>query len=230
MLPFLLALGALASPAVAAERRFTVTDFDRVEVQGPFQVVLKTGRSNGAVARGTPQALDRVSIEVQGRLLRVKPSLSGWGNYPGEAPGPASIELSTHDLRSVLVQGSGSLGIDAARAMRFSLAVFGSGSIALDALEADVLDLSLVGSGRIAVGGRAKNVRATVEGAGDLDALKLQAQDLLINAGTSGTVAASALRTAKVNSSGSGDVSVAGSPACTVDRRGSGAIACGSSR
>ena len=35
-------------PAAAAERRFAVTDFDRVVVEGPYQVRLATGRTTSA--------------------------------------------------------------------------------------------------------------------------------------------------------------------------------------
>lgn len=83
-----LALAALAAAAPAAERRHTVTDFDRVHVEGPFEVTLATGRPSSAVVSGSPAAIERVSIEVQGRVLRIRPNRSAWGGYPGEGAGP----------------------------------------------------------------------------------------------------------------------------------------------
>lgn len=223
----MLAALALAAPASAAERRYTVTDFDRVKVDGPFQVKLVTGKASAAVATGSSQAIDQVSIEVQGRTLRVKPNLSAWGGYPGEGPGPVSIELSTHDLRGATVQGSGSILIDKASAMRFDASVSGSGRVGVGSVEADRLMLSLIGSGRIEMGGKAKKLHASIHGAGDLDAKALTTEDAVIGADTSGEIAVGVRRSAKVTATGAGNVEIVGDPACTVDAKGSGRVLCG---
>lgn len=227
-IPVALLFAALAAvPAAAAERRFTVTDFDRVQIDGPFEVRLVTGKPNGAVARGDTRALDSVSIEVQGKLLKVKPSLSRWGGYPGEAAGTPVIELSTRDLASVFVRGIGSLTIDSAKAMKFEASLSGSGSIAIGRIEADRLDLALLGSGGITIAGKAKTLRASIQGQGDLAAEGLVSDDAQINAGTTGRVMTTVDRAVKVNSAGSGDVEIAGKAACTVTVRGSGRVMCG---
>ena len=222
----LLALSA-AAPAFAAERRFTVTDFDRVQVDGPFEVVLTTGKAPSAGASGSAQALDRISVDVQGRTLRVRPDRSGWGGFPGEGAGPVRITLSTHGLRAATVTGSGRLSIDKAKAMRFDLAVSGSGRIGLGSLEADNLVVGLLGSGLIEVGGKAKKLRATIQGSGDLNAQRLTVEDAEINADTSGTIDVGVGRTAKVVSTGPGDTIVTGKAACTVKALGPGRVRCG---
>lgn len=222
-----IALALAAAPAAAAERRFVVTDFDRVQVEGPFEVTVRTGRPGSAVAKGSARALDRVDIEVQGRLLRVKSNLSGWGGMPGEDAGPVTIELTAHGIRSANLRGPGSLSIDKAEAMRFDLSLSGNGRIAIDRIEADTANLVLIGSGRILLGGEAKRLRASVQGAGDLEASKFVAQDAEISSGTTGLVTVGVERAAKVNVGGPGDVEIIGSPACTVTRRGSGRVACG---
>ncbi|SMF63291.1 GIN domain-containing protein [Allosphingosinicella indica] len=227
-IPVALLFAALApAPAAAAERRFTVTDFDRVQIDGPFEVRLVTGKPNGAIARGDTRALDSVSIEVQGKLLKVKPSLSRWGGYPGEATGTPVIELSTRDLASVFVRGTGSLSVDSVKAMKFEASLSGSGAIAIGRIEADRLDLALLGSGGITIAGKAKTLRASIQGQGDLAAEGLVSEDAQINAGTTGRVMTTVNRAVKVNSAGSGDVEIAGKAACTVTVRGSGRVMCG---
>ena len=222
------ALAASAAPAAAAERRFTVTDFDRILVDGPFKVTLVTGRSGSAVATGSNQAIDRVSMEVQGRTLRIRPNRSAWGGYPGAGSGPLAIKVSTHDLRGAAVTGSGSIDIDKAKGMRFDLSVAGSGSIGIDSLETDKLGVGLLGSGRIRIGGKAKELRATIQGAGDLDAEKLQVEDAEINADTAGNIGVAVRRTAKISATGQGDTRIVGKPACTVKGLASGRVSCGS--
>lgn len=226
---FLIAViaAALGAPASAAERRYTVTDFDRVQIEGPFQVTLATGKPNAAIATGSNQAIDRVSIDVQGRTLRVRPNRSAWGGYPGEGAGPVRITLSTHNLRGASVTGSGSLSIDKAEAMQFEASVSGSGRLGIGDIRADRLNIGLLGSGTIELAGKAKSFRATVQGSGDLDAAALAVEDAQINADTSGRVAATVRRAANVTGTGSGDTTILGKPACTVKALGSGPIACG---
>src|SRR5687768_9807544 len=133
-----LLLAFFASPALAIDQRYMVTDFDRVQVDGPFQVTLIVGRPSDATASGSRAALDRVSIEVQGRTLRIRPNRSAWGGYPGRvAGGPVRIMISTRDLVAGAVAGPGSLAIDRAKGLRIELNVTGSGRIGLGAVEAD---------------------------------------------------------------------------------------------
>ena len=218
-----------AAPAAAAERRYTLTDFDGIQVDGPFQVALTTGRASSAMASGSNAAIDRVLIAVQGRTLQVRANRSAWGGYPGEGAGPVRILLSTHALRGASLAGSGRLSIDKVRAMRFDASVSGSGRIDVGALEADSLVVALLGSGKISVGGKAKSLRATIDGAGDFDAEALSVEDAQINANTSGSIAVAVRRAATVTSSGQGDTRIVGSPACTVKASGSGQILCGKS-
>lgn len=218
-----------AAPASAAERRYTVTDFDRIQVDGPFQVTLATGRPSSAMVSGSNAAVERVSIDVQGRTLRVRANRSAWGGYPGEGAGPVRILLSTQALRSASLAGSGRLSIDKARTMQFDASVSGSGQIDIGAIEADRLALALLGSGKIMVGGKAKSLRAAIQGAGDLQAEGLSVEDAQIDASTSGSIAVAVRRAARVTSTGQGDMTIIGSPACTVKSTGSGLVLCGKS-
>lgn len=217
----------LAAPAQGADRRYTVTDFDRVQVEGPFSVTLKTGKAPSARAIGPSQAMEHVSIDVQGRTLKVRSNRSVWGGDPVEAPGPIAIELTTHDLRAASVTGSGSLSIDKARAMRFDLALSGSARLSVGNIEADNLSLGMLGSGEMSVAGKVKTFRGTVQGSGSFDGKNLTAEDVQLNADTSGTITLKANRTANVISTGAGDTGVAGKAACTVKARGSGRVRCG---
>jgi hypothetical protein len=221
---------ALASPASAAERRYTVTDFDRIQVDGPFKVTLATGRSSSAAATGSAQALDRIAIDVQGRTLRVRPNRSAWGGYPGDGMGPVSIAISTHNLRGASVTGSGSISIDKASAMRFDASVSGSGRLEIGDVQADMLVLGLLGAGRIVAAGKAKQLKATIQGSGDLEAAALLAEDAQINSETAGDVVVGVRRAANVTASGSGDTKIVGSPSCTTKALGSGRLICGKNR
>lgn len=218
---------AVPTVASAAERRFTLTDFDRVVVEGPFLVSVTTGRGSSGIATGDPRALDTVSLDVQGRTLRVRPNRSNWGGYPGEAAGAPRIAVTTPALRGALVNGSGGLQIDKVKTMRFDAALTGNGRIGIGAIEADFVHLGAIGGGKLSVAGTARNVRASIRGTADLDAAGLRAEALDLQAETSGSIDMAAVKTAKVTTTGTGDVTVTGSPACTVHESGAGRVSCG---
>jgi len=94
-------------------------------------------------------------------------------------------------------------------------------------VEADDLTLGLLGGGKISIGGKAKNLRATIRGQGDLDGQALNVEDAGISSDTAGTIGVAVRRSAKINASGPGDIQIAGDPACTVTQLGSGRVTCG---
>jgi hypothetical protein len=227
IVPASLALLAAAAPAAAAERGLSVTDFDRIQVDGPYEVTLVTGRPSGARIVGPQGALDSVTVEVQGRTLKVHANRSAWGGYPGERAGPVRIEATTRELAAASVTGAGSLAIDKAGGLRLSLTLAGSGRLSVGRVAADNLVIALTGSGRIAAAGAAKQLDARVSGSGDLDSAGLAADDAQVYAETSGTVALTARRTARVQAAGIGQVTIGGTPACTVTGPAAGRVACG---
>jgi hypothetical protein len=229
-LPLALLALAAAAPASAAERRYPVTDFDRIEVEGPYQVTVRTGLSSSVRAEGSAAALERISVDVQGRTLKVRPNRSAWGGYPGERTGPVTLSLTTRDVRAAAVTGSGSLDVDRVRGLRVDVSVSGSGRLGVAAVDADILVVGLLGSGRIALAGRAKQLKATVQGTGDLVAAGLRADDAQVTADTAGRVALAAERTVRLKVRGPGDVEIAGNATCTIEGEGSGNILCGRSR
>ena len=215
------------APATAAERRYTVTDFDRIQVDGPYRVSVVTGRHSAARASGTSAALDRLSVEVQGRMLRIRPNSSGWGGNDRDAQEPVTVEVTTDTLRYAGINGSAIVEIDRLEAMRVDLVVAGSGRIEASSIKADRLNLNLLGSGQMRLAGATKSARAEIHGSGDLSASGLIAADADIFADTAGTIAMEVTRSANVVASATGDVAITGNAACTVKRQGTGRVVCG---
>ena len=94
----LLVLASLPAPsdaAAPATRNYSVTSFDRIRIDGPYRVALKTNVSPFARATGSPLSLDGLSIGVEGRTLVVRTGGGGWGGYSGEDRGPVTIEVGT---------------------------------------------------------------------------------------------------------------------------------------
>ena len=225
LLPALvLATLATAAPAAAADRNFSITSFDRVRVQGPYKVTLTTGVAPFAVATGSNEALDRVSVEVEGRTLVVGASTSSWGGYPGQATGPVEISVGTHDLSAAWINGAGTLAIDRVRGLEFDLSLQGSGSAAIANAEVDVLKVGLSGSGSASVAGKAPRLTAIVRGTSSLDAGGLVTKDAVVGAEGPADVSFVATDSAKIDARGTSSVKVDGNPACTVKADGSAVV------
>jgi len=219
------ALLLIAAPAQAAERNYSVTGFDRVRVDGPYQVTLKTNVAPFARASGSQASLDGVSIKVEGRTLVVRADSSGgWGGYPGEGRGPVTIEVGTHELANAWINGPGALYIDKVKGLSFDLAIQGSGVARVDAVDVDQLRLGISGAASSRVAGRALKLTATVRGSSSLDAEALEVRDAVIGAEGPALVRANVSGTAKVDALGLAAVTLAGSPSCTVKTQGSSTV------
>lgn len=219
-----------AAPAAAAERRFTVTDFDRIVVEGPYRVAVATGGSPSASASGPADALDRLTVEVQGRTLRIRADRTGAATLSPRAAGPVSLTVSAHELRSARVAGAANLAIDRVGGLRVDLTIEGSGRIAVANASGDNLVIGALGSGRIEVAGHVKEVQAGIHGWAELDASSLAAERVRLVTDTAGRVALAARDEATVAASGIGEVEIAGSPACTVRGASAGQVVCGTGR
>lgn len=220
----LIATIALASPAAAASRNFTVTGFEKIRLDGPFRVSLKTGVAPFAKASGSPAALNGIAIDVQGQTLVVRRNPSAPAAYPGEPPGPVEISIGTHDLTAAWVNGAGSLAIDKTKSQSFDLSVQGPGSISIGTLTADRLRAGLSGSGSATIGGTAAEVKAVVRGTSSFEGSALSAKDASIGAEGTAVVRLTATNTAKVDALGTAMVELSGRPACTVRAHGSAVV------
>ena len=222
LLAFVLAAAAIASPAAAAQRNFTVTDFNRIRVDGPYRVKLSVGVAPFARADGPAAALDGVSVEVQGQTLVIRKNPSSWGSgYTGQSAGPLEITVGTHDLTTVWLNGAGAVAIDKAKAMTFDLSVQGSGSIAIGHLQADRLRAGLSGTGSVVISGSAAMVTTVVHGTSSFDGTGLTSKDVTIGADGSSIVKLVATNTANVDTEGTATVELGGRPSCTVRASGS---------
>ena len=221
---FASALILLASAAQAAERSYTVTQFTRIRVDGGYSVKLVTGVAPFAKASGSADALDSVSVEVQGQTLVVRRNPSAWGGYPGRGVGPVQLTVGTHDLTTAWLNGAGSIAIDKVRGQSFQLSVDGSGSASVGNLSVDKLQADVNGSGSVTLGGSAAIGRIELDGPGEVDASGLSIKNGTIAAVGNAVVKARITDTADVRAFGNANVEIAGKPGCTVHTSGSATV------
>lgn len=213
-------------PAGAAERTYSITDFERIRVVGPFKVDIIADRVTTARASGSPDALDKVRLDVQGRTLFVRLNQSNFG-ASDKSGSPATITIRSPALREAALAGPGTLTLTGMKGLRVVLTVEGSGRLVATGVQADRLDVGVIGTGTLDMTGTARTASFTGRGAASVKADALVAEDLTVNWESAGDGAFAARRAAKVTSIGTGNVAVSGKAACTVTNGGNGQVSCG---
>lgn len=213
-----------AAPAAAATRGFTITSFDAIRVDAPVEVTITTGAGASARADGDQAVLDRLKVDVSGRLLAVTVERARPGEKSG---GRAVLRLSTGDLSRVVLTGGGSVSVSRMKGLRGEIVLGGNGDVSVAAVDLDQLSLGVAGAGRANLSGQAGVATIRVTGPGAVMAEGLRVRQAAVANDGPGNVAVTAEVSARVSASGSGDVTVAGKAACSVDNRGTGRISCG---
>ena len=217
-------VSASAAQAAPGARNYSVTSFDRIRVDGPYKVHLVTNVAPFARANGSQEALDGVSIDVQGRTLIVRSNRSSWGGYPGRQTGPVEINVGTHDLAAAFINGPGSVSIDKVRGLSFELAIQGSGAATVAHVAVDQLKVGISGAASATLAGNAPKMTAIIRGASLFDASALAAKDVVVGAEGPAIVKVNASSSAKIDANGTGTVDVTGGAGCTVKALGSAVV------
>ena len=223
------ALLAVALPAAAERRGYTVTSFNRIVVNGPFIVRVSTADGSQAYAEGDTRAIDEISVQVTGQTLTVRRNVSGsWGGFPGEREaGRAVLHLSTHELERVSVIGTGDVEIDRMESRQVMASLGGNGRLAVGEIEADNIMMAVTGAGVFEAGGHAETGRLNVEGPATVDAGGLVVENLRVHSNGPGVIEIGAEREADVTVTGTGTVVIVGDAACTDRSVGSSRVICG---
>lgn len=226
IIAFLLALGAVAAPAHAQdERRYSVTDFDKVRIDGGFRVEMVTDRSPFAIASGPYAAIEGVKVRVEGRTLIVSANRDNWAGTAEQRRQPVVIRIGGHDLKKAYVNGSGYLSVDRVEGASFSLSVQGTGRATVEEIEVDSFDLLLNGAASARVGGDVEDSKIALLGLSALDADTFDTDRLDLVVDGPGRVTLGRAGDAKVRASGTGEVTLGGRPTCTLNLMGAPVVA-----
>lgn len=211
----------LTAAAPAQERGFMVGSFERLRVDGPFEVEVVTGPPR-AVATGDRVALDQVTVRVNGDTLVVSAGPLAWAGRRGTTL--PRLRVSVPALRGATLNGGARVRVAEMRGGRVELMLAGAGSLDVGGIKADDLIVSLTGTGVITLAGTAARVRMRNYGAGSIDAAALTAGDANLTSESAGTIRIDARYTARATALGSGGISITGKPECIL--RGPGPMEC----
>ena len=222
--PLIASTALLPLPAASATRGYTITSFDAIRVDAPVEVIITTCAGSSAKVDGDQSLIERLHIDVSGRLLTIRMDRAQPGEKSG---GRATVRLSTGTLERLVLTGGGSISVSRMKGLRGEIVLGGNGDVSVAAVDLDQLSLGLAGAGRATLAGRAAIATVRVNGPGAVAADGLRVRQATVSNDGPGNVALTADVTAKISASGSGDVTVIGKAACQAENRGTGRISCG---
>ena len=208
-------------------RDFQVGAFDRVELAGSQNVVVKVGGAPSAYAEGDTGLLERLEVKVEGGVLRIGQKKGKWKFGWSKDHGAITVHVTAPSLRGAEVAGSGDMKIDTVQVDQFSASIAGSGELEVASLRAKTTSFSIAGSGGVSASGAAETTDISIAGSGDVRTGGLEVKRAKVSIAGSGNVEARATETADISIMGSGDAVIAGPAKCNVSKMGSGNARCG---
>lgn len=231
MRALLLLLLTVPGSAVAADRTVGIGSFDRLRVDGPFEVRVAAGASPSARISGARDAIEAVDVRLDGRTLVVRPGAGVWGERPRAADaGPPVVTLGTPAIASIASVAGARVTATGAKGDRIDLSVTGPGAIAVANAAAADVNVTVIGAGTVTVAGRTTRALLVANGPATIDAAGLEAGEIVVRLDGPGTIGARARYTAQVSNTGLGTVTVAGDAKCTVRAVAGGRVDCGAAR
>ncbi|MBB5713426.1 GIN domain-containing protein [Sphingomonas aerophila] len=229
-MPRQFALLALLLPVVApaAERGVYPGTFDRIRVQGPYEVTVSVGASPTGTVTGEKAAIDRIEVRVDGTTLVVRPVIGSADQRAVRSREPVRVALTTPNIVSASVVGASRLKLGRMRGERIDLSISGTGAIEAAQVDTPRLIGTVIGSGSLTLAGKADNARLLSNGTGTIDAAALDTGELFVRLDGPGEIRARAHYQAQVSNTGVGRVSIAGTTKCRVVATAGGPVDCGS--
>lgn len=208
---------AVAGSGVQTSETRTVAAFDRIELGGDYQVVVRVGAEQAIALAGDDNLLPLVRTDVRDGTLHIE---SDEDLAPRRE---IRIEIGVPSLRGIHSGGSSDVAVRSVRSRTFDAQVSGSSELAASGDFGD-LTTSISGSGEIRMDGTADEIDGRVSGSGELHLVEVRARAARIHVSGSGGATVNVAERLDAEISGSGEVRYAGSPEVAADVSGSGSV------
>lgn len=215
-----LALGlVLANSSAVAEVTTRPADgVTRVVFKTPGDLSIRVGAQEKLTVEAEPKVLAQLDISIKGDTL----TLSSKGSFKTEKA--LKYTLTIKAFRKLKTEGSGSSVIEGFAGNDIDVEAAGSGDIALKNVKPGKLSISIPGSGNVEAVGSGKSLLARIDGAGDINAAKFQAQVVEARLDGSGNIRVHADESLKAVISGAGNIEYKGKAKVTQSVTGAGSV------
>lgn len=187
--------------------------------QGAVAELVLTGQRASVARTTTVQSGETLEISTeehnikfsQRRMLHAELTLPRLRELRSDSVGATEVLGFSGEQLNLDLDGAGAMKVVADyRVVKASLG--GIGSMNIESANSERIELNLHGAGYITLAGRSKLLQASLGGLGGLDAEKLQAETVDLDMSGLGNASVLARRSALLNMSGLGSVTVYGKP------------------
>lgn len=191
-------------------KNINTSGYDKVLVNGFFDVDLQTGEEGKIVIKGEENLLDHVEITVENNALKIAVEK---GKYIVPSTGKKIVVLVPfQSLDEVSLCGSGDINSkNTITTDHFITELSGSGDIHLS-VNAKNVKAEVSGSGDMVLEGEATNIQCEVTGSGDLNASKMKSNNADAAVTGSGNCKINCSDNLLARVTGSGDIEYQGDP------------------
>ncbi|WP_332876831.1 GIN domain-containing protein [Massilia sp. S19_KUP03_FR1] len=218
-----------AADETATEIRVIDARITRVRLDGIVDLNVRQGAVPSLVISGNArlvgqttsrQAGDTLIIENDDhgmrsngrRTLRAELVLPALRELVSESLGRSDVSGFSGENINLSLDGAGSMTMHDSRYRVVKVSLGGLGSMNMHGLNAELIELNLEGAGYVTLEGRAKTLRANMEGLGGLDAKQFMVESVTVDLSGLGSATVNAHLNANLNLSGLGSVTVYGKP------------------
>lgn len=192
--------------------------FTSIEVEGSATLVVTEGEKFDVLVTADSAVVDHVKTTVVDGELVVSERYVVLGTSPD-----VTVTVTLPRLEAVEISGAAHAFISDVTGGELDLILNGSADVTAD-VEVDSLKIDTNGYGEVTARGSAAELGVDISGSGDVDAATLASRSARVNISGFGDVTVNAANTLDVRLSGAGDVRYVGSPAITSDLGGLGEV------
>lgn len=195
-----------------------VDGFTSIEISGDADLVVRQGDEFDVTITTDSALLEHITTTVDDGELQVTQRYSVIGFSPDVV-----VAVTVPDLEGVELTGSSNADITGVTGDTLRIAVDGSADVSAE-VAVETLSINISGSGDVTARGTATELVVEISGSGNVAAASLAARTARVEVSGSGEITVSASETLDASISGSGDVRYTGSPRVTSDVSGSGDV------
>jgi hypothetical protein len=199
-------------------KSYDVDGFTGIGLEISATVYVTQGPEYSVEAEGYRNLVDELDLDVRNGVLRI--DFFGCVRNVDDF----RIYITMPEIESLAVAGSGDIySENVITSEELELDIAGSGDMDI-AAETNRLEVNIAGSGDMLLEGITEVLQIRVASSGNVQAFRMDAQDVEVDIAGSGDVDVVAQNSLKVRIAGSGDVRYRGNPSLDVDIAGSGRV------
>jgi len=198
-----------ASKKHVSEQR-SITAFNKLHVNGPFEVVLVKDKQTTLTIDGAENIVPLITVDVKDNTLTI--ALKDGLKIKPSKYNKITIKVPFTALNEISLYGSGNISSKRTIDTNLDIKFNGSGSIKL-VLYSPKTNVNMVGSGSVMLSGYSEMVSCKLTGSGSILAKDLQSDDADVMLMGSGNIKVATNKSIKGRINGSGSVAFSGEPA-----------------